>query len=110
VRFSKWRRANIESSPSSEEENSGSDYSSSNESGPISEAKKFGANLSKPENAGIARNPKGKKILIWKGFSTNSVLFHTILTDLGSAQTVRVNTVYSISIISKERLMIKILL
>ena len=42
-----------------------------------------------------------------KGFSNQGVLFHTILTDLGSAQTVRGNKVYSISIISRERLMRK---
>ena len=46
---------NIESSRSSEEENSNYDYSSSNESDPITEAKKLGVNLSKPEYPAIAR-------------------------------------------------------
>ena len=63
VRFQKIA-ANIESSRSLEAGNSNSDYSFSNESGPITEAKKLGANLSKPENAAMAREPKRKKILI----------------------------------------------
>ena len=49
--------ANIESSRSLEEESSNAYYSSSNESDPISEPKKLRENLSKPENAAIARKP-----------------------------------------------------
>ena len=51
--------ANIESSVSLEEENSNSLTLTT-----ISEAKKLDANLSKPENAAIARKPKRTKILI----------------------------------------------
>ena len=104
----------IDSSRSSEKENSNSGYSFSNESDPISEAKNLNrANLSKPETDAaleIARKPKEKKKILskdLKGFSTQGVLFHTIPTDLGSAQTVRGNKVYSISITSRERLMRK---
>ena len=50
--------ANIESSVSLEEENSNSLTLTT-----ISEAKKLDANLSKPENAAIARKPKRTKIL-----------------------------------------------
>ena len=92
--------ANIKSPRTSEEENSNSaDYSSPKESDPISEAKKLRANLSKPENVA-----KRKKILICKDFwLTPLFVTRYILTDLGSAQTVRINTVYSISIKSRER-------
>ena len=51
--------ANIESSVSLEKENSNSLTLTT-----ISEAKKLDANLSKPENAAIARKPKRTKILI----------------------------------------------
>ena len=51
--------ANIESSVSLEEENSNSLTLTT-----ISEAKKLDANLSKPENAAIARKPKRTKIWI----------------------------------------------
>ena len=51
--------ANIESSVSLEEENSNSLTLTT-----ISEAKKLDANLSKPENAAIARKSKRTKILI----------------------------------------------
>ena len=52
--------ANIEPSVSLEEQNS----SSLTLITTISEAKKLDANLSKPENAAIARKPKRTKILI----------------------------------------------
>ena len=51
--------ASIESSVSLEKENSNSLTLTT-----ISEAKKLDANLSKPENAAIARKPKRTKILI----------------------------------------------
>ena len=64
--------ANIESSVSLEEENSNSLTLTT-----ISEAKKLDANLSKPENAAIARKPKRTKILIsWRNFDSQRSFSH----------------------------------